>query len=649
MLLNSPKQFESVLQVANRNTEFIDSPAMQRCLEASDFDLAGLKTSREGMSLYLCLPQRYMSTHYRWLRMMIALTVTEMEIVRGRPATGFPILMVLDEFAGLKRMEVIEHAVAQVAGYGVKLFFVLQSLEQLKAVYKDNWETFLSNSGLKIFFSIDDHFSRDYISKLVGETEVIREVRSESKSDTESESVSHSIGSSTSRGRSVSDGTNWSSSDSESRGVNSSHTRSKGRSSGDSWTPKGFFGFTEANRQRSRGRNSSWSDTEGTSRGSSRSQTDGGSHGTSESYSYTENETDSVTRGTSSSRTMGASETIHRRALVAPDEIGLFFARINDAGQVGYPGLALVVISGERTIALRRVNYYEDYQFIGIFEPHPDFPGKLKFREVCVDSQPLEPWIAYLTFGNESKLKVHEWLARPGQIVGAGEPVASVTAFDYHIGYIKSPRNGMIAALPGADQKDGIPRGALFSMKHFEGEENKCDPFEDIVAYCRNHYAVMKGKVVHLRIKIAIVSAIALVAAGLFAANDVAGGAIIPFGIGAAILFQWFKKLANSQGVIRQYPDESSRAPVRELPSGRAGQLAQPLLSAPAQLEPVQTAAISAVAPVAEPPVPDSANIETEDPVPFHPSSISVAPYSPETPALPDQERRRERFNKNKP
>ena len=51
--------------------------------------------------------------------------------------------MVLDEFAGLKRMEVIENAVAQIAGYGVKLFFVLQSLEQLKAVYKDNWETFL--------------------------------------------------------------------------------------------------------------------------------------------------------------------------------------------------------------------------------------------------------------------------------------------------------------------------------------------------------------------------------------------------------------------------------------------------------------------------------------------------------------------------
>ena len=71
MLHNSSRQFESVLQVASRHTEFIDSPAMQRCLSGSDFELSGLKTAKKGMSVYLCLPQRYMSTHYRWLRMMI--------------------------------------------------------------------------------------------------------------------------------------------------------------------------------------------------------------------------------------------------------------------------------------------------------------------------------------------------------------------------------------------------------------------------------------------------------------------------------------------------------------------------------------------------------------------------------------------------
>src|ERR1017187_2932664 len=188
-----------------------------------------------------------MSTHYRWLPMMITLTVPETEKVRGGPAAGHPGPRVVDEFAGAKRMEVIENAVAQIAGHGVKMFFVLQSLEQLKGVYKENWETFLANSGLKVFFNLEDNFSRDYVSKLIGETEVVREVRSGSDSTSESESVSHSTSESRSesashstsrsqsesRGRSDSvgtsenEGTNSSTSTGKSWGINSSRSRSQ--------------------------------------------------------------------------------------------------------------------------------------------------------------------------------------------------------------------------------------------------------------------------------------------------------------------------------------------------------------------------------------------------------------------------------------
>jgi type IV secretory pathway TraG/TraD family ATPase VirD4 len=175
MMKSSDKTFDGVLQSVDLHTEFLDSPAMQRCLAKSDFKLSELKTRPEGMTLYLSLPQRFMNTHHRWLRMMVVLTTTQMEITRGNPATGHPVLMILDEFAGLKRMEAIEKGVAQLAGFGVKLFFVLQSLEQLKGTYPGHWETFLANAGLKVFFSIEDHFTREYVSKLAGETEIIRE------------------------------------------------------------------------------------------------------------------------------------------------------------------------------------------------------------------------------------------------------------------------------------------------------------------------------------------------------------------------------------------------------------------------------------------------------------------------------------------
>ncbi len=485
MLLNSPKQFESVLQVANRNTEFIDSPAMQRCLGASDFRLSELKTRPEGLSVYLCLPQRFMSTHYRWLRMMIALTVTEMEKVRGKPAAGHPVLLVLDEFSGLKRMEVIENAVAQIAGYGMKLFFVLQSLEQLKAVYKDNWETFLANSGLKVFFNLEDNFSRDYVSKLIGETEVIREVRSASDSTSESESTSRSTsrsqsesrGRSSSSGTSESEGTNSSVSTGKSWGINSSRSRTQNYTYAQGIIFRHYDDERIGDsRSQSQGESKGWTkgESHGVSHGTSRSQTDG----TSQTRGTSISETEGITRGTSQSRTDGTSETIQKRALVTPDEIGQVFSRIDERAHPVYPGLALVVISGARPVALRRVNYYEDYQFIGLFDPHPDHPFT-PWRELCVEGRELGFSLA------EFELRLGGWSIKKGQIVAARAEAAAVVneGSGKPVAWIRVPRVGLIATVHGGGAGD-LPQGPLFSLRYYEDGAALIDPFSEIRALC---------------------------------------------------------------------------------------------------------------------------------------------------------------------
>ena len=112
----SPKTFDGVLQVANRNTEFIDSPPMRRSLERSDFALSELKTNPQGVTVFLSLPQRYMNTHFRWLRMMITLTVTEMEKFKRQPACGHRILLVMDEFAGLKMRTAVRKSATGAVG-----------------------------------------------------------------------------------------------------------------------------------------------------------------------------------------------------------------------------------------------------------------------------------------------------------------------------------------------------------------------------------------------------------------------------------------------------------------------------------------------------------------------------------------------------
>jgi type IV secretory pathway TraG/TraD family ATPase VirD4 len=360
MASNSAKTLESVMQVAARNTEFLDSPGMRELVRESSFDLASLKTDPAGVSIFLSLPQRYMGEHFRWLRMMVTLIVAEMEATPGQPAAGHRVLMVLDEFAGLKQLEVIENAVAQIAGFGVKLFFVLQSLEQLKKTYKEGWETFMSNAALKLFFGVDDHFTREYVSKLIGETELVRTTAT--SSETEGESQSRTVS------RSKTKGTSSSMSEGENDSISSSVSRGRSRSAkslplnlhNTAHVLRGLTGEIEA------GRNTGSSQSR--SRGTSRTR----------SVSSNESETESVseTVGTSFSRTSGSNEGIHKRPLITPDEIGRYFARVDDTDSPIHPGLGLVLLPGRGPIPVRRTNYFADRRFVGLFDPHPDHPFK---------------------------------------------------------------------------------------------------------------------------------------------------------------------------------------------------------------------------------------------------------------------------------
>ncbi len=384
----SDKTRSSVLRVALNNTEFMDSPAMQRMLEASDFEIASLKTDPKGVSLYLSLPQRYMNTHYRWLRMMIALLVTEMEKVPGRPATGHPILFMLDEFAGLKRMEVIENAAAQIAGFGVKLLFVVQTLVQLKEIYKDAWETFLGNAGTKIFFDIEDDFTRSYLSRQLGEREITRQTQSGNRSRSTSSSTTTGTSDSATEGRSRSATQGRSQSTSEGQSTSDTRGRSEGTSSGSSFSEGRSGGTDFFLFQRFQGHGRHWSRQKGSN--FSQSSTDSVSHSDSRNVSSSASESSSVSDGESSSTstsrsqsrsesetlgsTSGWSEAIHKRLLMTPDEIGRYLARVDDRASPTYPGMMVVLMPGQFPAVLRRVRYFDSAWFERCFDPHPDHP-----------------------------------------------------------------------------------------------------------------------------------------------------------------------------------------------------------------------------------------------------------------------------------
>ena len=307
----------SVLSTARRNTKFIDSPWMRRCLEGGGrrFDIDALKSEPGGVTVYLCLSARFIPTHARFLRLVLNLMLFRME-AQGldKPACGHSVLYILDEAAALGRMEAIEKAAGLMAGYGVKLWTVLQDLGQLKRHYKESWETFLGNAGVMQFFANSDMTTLEWLSKRLGQTEVIRETRSTSTSQTTSKSLSQSR----------TENTGWSTSSGQTRGqsdmaeLQSMATREGGQ---------GLMPFIARAGASGAGHSISQSAQEGRTGGESQQRGDSTSAG--------------------ESRTENSSETVHQTELMAPVELAAYFDREQNRQ---------VVILGGNVLALSRLS-----------------------------------------------------------------------------------------------------------------------------------------------------------------------------------------------------------------------------------------------------------------------------------------------------
>ena len=168
------KERDSVLSSARRHLKFLDlflTETGRHSLEYSSFDLADLK--RRPTTIYMVLPARHIGTCSRWLRLFVNLTLQAMERSgTGKGPLGLPVLFALDEFAALGHMRQIEDAAGQIAGFGVRLWPVLQDLGQLKALYVNRWETFLGNAGIVQFFGNNDLTTLEWISKRCGKTSI---------------------------------------------------------------------------------------------------------------------------------------------------------------------------------------------------------------------------------------------------------------------------------------------------------------------------------------------------------------------------------------------------------------------------------------------------------------------------------------------
>lgn len=69
----------------------------------------------------------------------------------------------------------LEDAAGQIAGFGVRLWPILQDLGQLKALYRDRWQIFIGNSQFVQAFGNNDLETLKWISERLGQTTVVVE------------------------------------------------------------------------------------------------------------------------------------------------------------------------------------------------------------------------------------------------------------------------------------------------------------------------------------------------------------------------------------------------------------------------------------------------------------------------------------------
>ncbi|MDQ1155176.1 type IV secretory system conjugative DNA transfer family protein [Brevundimonas sp. SORGH_AS_0993] len=161
----------SVQGTARSYLKWLAGDDVERALSVSDFSLGDLICAKSPMSLYVQVAPADAAALRPLVRLFFyaaaqALTVHESEDAAGR-SKQHRLLMLMDEFPLLGRVSFFEKSLRLLSGYGVKVMFVAQSLNDIVETYGVN-NTILDNCAVFTSFSALDPLTQDKVSKLTG-------------------------------------------------------------------------------------------------------------------------------------------------------------------------------------------------------------------------------------------------------------------------------------------------------------------------------------------------------------------------------------------------------------------------------------------------------------------------------------------------
>lgn len=177
-MLNTPDDERgSVLSTAKRCLTLFLDPIIAKNTSRSDFLVRDLMTLDKPLTVYYVPTEEDMARLQPLSRLFFMLIVQrnteQMKAVDGRMAGKYKhrLLMLIDEFPALRKIEVIQHGLGYLAGYGIKIMAVCQDLIQLVDIYGEN-QSIVAGCHIRIAYAPGDDKTAERLEKMAGVTTV---------------------------------------------------------------------------------------------------------------------------------------------------------------------------------------------------------------------------------------------------------------------------------------------------------------------------------------------------------------------------------------------------------------------------------------------------------------------------------------------
>ncbi|MCE7949636.1 MAG: conjugal transfer protein TraG [Xanthomonadales bacterium PRO7] len=167
MLNKSANERSGVHSTARSFFSLYLDPVVASAVSESDFRIADLMQAEHPVSLYLISPPSDKARLRPLFRLLLNQFCRRLTEELHPPANRHRLLLLLDEFPSLGRLDFFEDALGFVAGYGLKCLMINQSTNQIVKYYGQN-NTVMDGAHVHVYFAPNTEETARKISDLLG-------------------------------------------------------------------------------------------------------------------------------------------------------------------------------------------------------------------------------------------------------------------------------------------------------------------------------------------------------------------------------------------------------------------------------------------------------------------------------------------------